>query len=499
MKIAVIEGKEEKPHVAELLKRKTSLYELLFTTSSYDEACLFSVQSYCDLFIIHSDSPELLQFALFLKEHRSNVEIVVFTNNSGFFDHKMKYIVFGALQNSSQLDVCLKDTEKRLKKNIEAGTKQKHEIIMQQKVERYIRLGIISSVIMGKAEDEWVEQFFEQLLAINKEVAIILIININQGAYSLQAASSVCCKIEEQMKFLTVRVLKDSMICLYLGPAIKDRSLKSPLKKIIQNSYPITLKDFEISIFETESSKTFKGLLSAFTKIRDSFPTSHILPSWKPLEIYNLEIQLSRQIENCDWVKTRETLNILGDYVNDLNKNDVVINRSYYSHLWRQMDRNIWKNTGKRITIVEKSLIDLKLSQVWSISSFNEIMFEFLQQLVSAMALGSSGQTHKLVQKSKEYIAVNYADDISLEAVAEYLEISSTYLSKIFKEIEGVNYKEYVIRIRMEHAKLMLADGNFNTSEIARLVGYPNSNYFSQAFKKYSGVSPTDFSGRRKK
>lgn len=499
VRVAIIEANGETPLVTELLTREIYHQELVFSASSFNEACRLYNQFHCDLCIIHSDDPDLLCFASYLKEQKHDVEVVVFTHKPELLSPVSRPSFFGALQSGNQLEFRMREIEKTLEKKNAAAKQQQQEILVQRNLERYVRLGIISSVVMGKADDDWTEEFYDQLLSPKKNIAIFAMINIKKVAFSAQVALSLCPKIEEQMKNLTIRVLKENIICLYLGPGLKEKALGDILKRIIISVYPITLKEDEISIVETDSSKTFKGLLSSFSSIRDAFPITHILPSWKPLEIYNLEIQLSRQIENGNWVKVRETLNVLGDYVNELNHGDVVINRSYYSHLWRLIDRSIWKNTGKRITIVEKSLIDFKLSLVGSIASFNELMFEFLHELVSAMALGSHGQSHKLVQKAKEYIAINYGREAGLGPVAEYLGISNCHLSKIFKKIEGLNYKEYVISIRMERAKLLLAEGNLNTSEISRLVGYPNPNYFSQAFKTYCGVSPTDFSGRRKK
>ncbi|PUU88849.1 helix-turn-helix transcriptional regulator, partial [Halanaerobium sp.] len=92
----------------------------------------------------------------------------------------------------------------------------------------------------------------------------------------------------------------------------------------------------------------------------------------------------------------------------------------------------------------------------------------------------------------KDYIDQNYKDDISLEDVAEYISFSKYYLSKLFKEVEGINYKDYLIKVRMEEAKKRLKNGD-KIKVVACEVGYSDRNYFSRAFKKYTGISPGKF------
>jgi two-component system, response regulator YesN len=99
----------------------------------------------------------------------------------------------------------------------------------------------------------------------------------------------------------------------------------------------------------------------------------------------------------------------------------------------------------------------------------------------------------QIVELVKRYIDSNLAEDISLEKVSKEIGMSTFYLSKYFKKTEGINFKDYVIKARMEKAKFLLSFKSLNVQETAMRVGYPDPNYFSRAFKKYTGQSPSEF------
>lgn len=99
----------------------------------------------------------------------------------------------------------------------------------------------------------------------------------------------------------------------------------------------------------------------------------------------------------------------------------------------------------------------------------------------------------RLISKAINYINSNYNYEITMEQVANHVSVSSYYFSKIFKEILGENYIDYVTNIRMNKAKEILLKTDISIKEICFQVGYNDPNYFSRAFKKSVGVSPSEF------
>lgn len=106
---------------------------------------------------------------------------------------------------------------------------------------------------------------------------------------------------------------------------------------------------------------------------------------------------------------------------------------------------------------------------------------------------GYPNNNAEIVESAKKYIQMNYKKEISLEEIANHVAISSYYLSRIFSKSEGITYKDYLIKLRMEKAKQLLRDGRKSIKEISIEVGYVDQNYFSRAFKKYYHKSPKEF------
>lgn len=116
-----------------------------------------------------------------------------------------------------------------------------------------------------------------------------------------------------------------------------------------------------------------------------------------------------------------------------------------------------------------------------------------LKKLIRKISAYKKSSSIDIVEKAKKYIEENYRKDIRLEAIAEYASISSYYLSRVFKKVEGIHLKDYLIKVRMEKAKNMLKKENITIKQVSIDVGYPDQNYFSKAFKKYTQLSPKEY------
>lgn len=101
---------------------------------------------------------------------------------------------------------------------------------------------------------------------------------------------------------------------------------------------------------------------------------------------------------------------------------------------------------------------------------------------------------HSTIQHVVAYLNEHISQEIGHEAIAAKYRIHPGYLSRLFKQEMGETLSEYLLRIKTEKAALLLKDGRYKVGQIAAMVGYNASSYFSIIFKKNTGYSPREYS-----
>jgi AraC family transcriptional regulator len=96
---------------------------------------------------------------------------------------------------------------------------------------------------------------------------------------------------------------------------------------------------------------------------------------------------------------------------------------------------------------------------------------------------------HKLRQ-AIDYIQENLSENISLEAIANHIDISSYHFCRLFKQATGLSPHQYVIQQRVERAKQLLRQGKMSLSEIAIACGFSHQSHLNRHFKRITGVTP---------
>jgi two-component system response regulator YesN len=102
-------------------------------------------------------------------------------------------------------------------------------------------------------------------------------------------------------------------------------------------------------------------------------------------------------------------------------------------------------------------------------------------------------QDSKPIRQAKQYINDNYNKEINLESVSNLIGFNPAYFSALFKKETGENFMEYVMKIRIQNAKLLLIQTSKDVADIAADVGYTDLKYFSKLFKKKTGLNPSEF------
>lgn len=122
--------------------------------------------------------------------------------------------------------------------------------------------------------------------------------------------------------------------------------------------------------------------------------------------------------------------------------------------------------------------------------------WEETREVCRNMETAREKQSESIMEKAKAYIRSNYRKDLTLDEVSRVVDISPYYFSKLFKQETGENFIEYLTKIRIKNAEVLLKDSDYSIKEICALSGYGDPNYFSRIFKKYEGVTPSEYRER---
>ncbi len=185
------------------------------------------------------------------------------------------------------------------------------------------------------------------------------------------------------------------------------------------------------------------------------------------------------------------SLNDFMDYIEDEStgaylylklgkKNDIVyvMNRILRERLKFQ----VWGDFLSCLLIMELFvLLSRTLKQEWEQSAKNRNL-----------------KLHELLNIAKEYIDNNYAKELTLSQVAKYIYLSDSYFAHSFKDKFGISPKSYILKIRVEEAKALLANTDLRIADVARSVGFSSQQRFNDIFRKYTQMTPLRYRQKKK-
>ena len=168
-------------------------------------------------------------------------------------------------------------------------------------------------------------------------------------------------------------------------------------------------------------------------------------------------------------------------------------------------DENIFSQIKERIDgiLKEKSVLEISLREYFSLpaagkrrraASRTDSEKPFFDDKTYTEQLGINNK--ELIQKVIDYIEEHFMDNIGLDTIARQVYFSPDYLGKVFKEISGVTFSEYLIGIRMKAAAGMLIKSSMSITSIAQNTGYSTHQSFSKAFRNFYHCSPVEYRKR---
>ncbi|SFJ48597.1 two-component system, response regulator YesN [Paenibacillus sp. UNC496MF] len=134
------------------------------------------------------------------------------------------------------------------------------------------------------------------------------------------------------------------------------------------------------------------------------------------------------------------------------------------------------------------------------ISTFKQLKDYFLRRAAVLLdRIANLESNCRAVLDVKKYIRGNYSDkEITVNMLADHVHLTPTYLSSLFRKETGKTISEYIAEVRIARSADLLMEPQSKLYEVADLSGYNDANYFAKAFKKITGMTPTQFRRKHK-
>jgi len=223
--------------------------------------------------------------------------------------------------------------------------------------------------------------------------------------------------------------------------------------------------------------------------IQDIMPVKHVLPY--PIDY---ERRLLNAISSRDQATAITKLEELFSYLRKENINSIAFLQRLCLEITAIAGRMAYNIGGSMEEAFGKDFNPIVgIMNCDTLDAFFSYLKNIILTLINYIDSKNISKTKSIISRAVEYIKDNFAKDISIDEIAEYIGISNNYFSLLFKQEMGVNFVDFLTSYRIEMAKKLLANKEFKVYEIGEKVGYSNSKYFSQVFKKITGMSPADY------
>ena len=392
------------------------------------------------------------------------------------------------------------------------------ELILKEKLNKIIpHLGgqFVYSHIFGGGMPKDLE-FYEEIFDMPLYTGYILM-GVIKNDPNKAIEDNLKISIEKQKFYETFSLsLKSYCRCL-VGNPLLDRVVAYVPSHIDENHYEVRNRALELAnrvkkrINESVNIpyKIGIGRIHTIENMTKSYEEAYVVATMP--EIHSIahfdDINISaNKIENFPLNKEK-------DFIDRLVSDDIRGAVEVFEDIYLWLERNYGKDIDRIKSSLIEILILMRKSSLYqtNYSSVDEQKYiAYMLKIKDAKQLKQSfikyvnskvrenkqareSELNVLMEKVIKYIEHNYTKNITLNDVAENINMSYHYFSKFFKDSMGKNFSDYITDLRINKSKELLKHNNLSIKEICFSIGYSDPNYFSKAFKKITGISPTEY------
>lgn len=412
----------------------------------------------------------------------------------------LRYVYDDVMHKNKSLEEILESTKPALKEklitNLLRGTFNKYDEVYERISYLGIEFGNESFIVIVMQIDNY-EQFSSRFTEKERNLFKIELISLIESVLC-EEFSCICTEIELD-KFACIVNSKEKTM-------LNNEKLSHEMEKIkflIKEKYPFTMtfalgriygniKNIKSSFKEAQKSLKYK-LYKGNDEIIDY---NDIEETSEELYFYKNEKEKAL-INNIKIGQKDEVFKLLNQLFDEIMENPKTTRMYAHQFFMRIIDSIISIIIEMNIQLDnvfgENHNLYKELNEKETISDINNWMHHICSLVVDNVNKINITKSEFNTKKVIEYITANYDKDISLSDVSKNSNLSSGYLSKIFKDYIGKNFTQYLSELRIEKAKELLKETKLTVKEIGFRVGFNNIQTFMRTFKKYEGITPGQF------
>lgn len=312
-----------------------------------------------------------------------------------------------------------------------------------------------------------------------------------------------------------VELESDELILIYSSHKLPEQAEEKA--RILAEEIKDTVKKYSRTTLTVVLGRAYQGICSidlSYREARSALAFRHFIGKDKVFSTIDIgifpdnnnDIQIKGKehefINNVKLGFVQEALEVLNDLESEMMQQNY-ISLHNVRILSVQLLIALFKGAsewGKGWESTQQADVASYYNQINGMQTISEIM-NLLRQVTYDLSKFIMGQREKqggyAVAAATKYIEEHYAKQgLSLQEIARHVHMNPVYMSVLFKQEKNITFSDFLLQLRMKNAMEMLRCHNMKTYEVSEAVGYGSPEYFSVCFKKYTGVSPTEFKNK---
>lgn len=386
---------------------------------------------------------------------------------------------------------------------------QKNDMeVKLSQVSKYLESEFVSSVVTGEIDDQQAKDYlafmtndFQSGFGVAIKLDFYsdeLVSHLNKNMIKKRFIEKLSGSLNQKVKFLLNHV-RDTIYIMVFGYPTHHKELYAKMvgdEIDLVRSFLTDQMQAHVTVGIGDEYGTISELWKSFSQAKIACNKLMLMLDDDAAQNTGASAIEKKEKELCDSIfegNEAEVFRIIDDILDNLiyTCHDINIVKLRLYEFIILINRSLNKDRNLQNTVPEQLFDGLKTAE--SKGEAKVYIHEYFRKIMTDIHQLKTDKTGLILDKALKYIQQHYAQEITLDDIAGRSGFSIYYFCKMFKKYYNSSFTDYLSTIRIERAKVLLRDPQMNIKEITQMIGYVDPNYFTRVFKKYEGITPTEY------